>query len=121
MKSKKRMATLLASSAILGASIVGANATDANAQPFRCYSWLAHNTSSGVGRLQEDLWLQQGPYADCDEGKYASAADKFYIWCYVNNQYGNVWYYGRREGTDFKGWLYSGDVTIVSGSLYKCS
>lgn len=117
---KKRAASLLAAGVLLGSSVVGFSATSASAQPFRCTVPFLDNTSSGVFRLDKTLWIKDGPYSDCDDILFGREGKKFYLWCYVTNSYGNMWYYGREEGLSEPGWVYINNVTYLSGTVRKC-
>ncbi|MFF1381024.1 hypothetical protein [Streptomyces sp. NPDC058308] len=70
--------------------------------------------------MTKTVWLKQGPYANCDDSGHIFKGKKFYIWCFVNNTHGNVWYFGREAGTDEKGYVYAGNTSNLSGSLNEC-
>ncbi|GAA5035686.1 hypothetical protein GCM10023335_81730 [Streptomyces siamensis] len=119
MTFKMRAASLLSAGALLGMCLVSVSATSASAQPWHCYV-PANNNSSGVMRLEKTLAFKNGPYSECDDGKFGLKGNKFYIWCFIENSHGNAWYFGREDGTEDKGWVYSGNLTYLSGSLREC-
>jgi uncharacterized protein YraI len=48
--------------------------------------------------------MRSGPYAACSAVGKFSTGQHMYIWCHVTNGYGNVWVYGRIDGTDSPAW-----------------
>ncbi len=97
---KRIAATLLTTSLALGVSVVAAPTANASG----CTYWDPRTNGEGGGTFKISTYLRQGEESACDYGAYASAGTKFYGWCWVLNQYGNVWWYGRLEGTDLYGW-----------------
>ncbi|MFD0632961.1 hypothetical protein ACFQ9X_16615 [Catenulispora yoronensis] len=48
--------------------------------------------------------MRSGPYASCAATGKFTTGQHMYIWCHVTNGYGNVWVYGRIDGTDTPYW-----------------
>ncbi|MGX1560692.1 hypothetical protein [Streptomyces sp. NPDC055506] len=120
MKFTKRVASLLATGALMGVSLVGINASSASADDYCWSNAIKVNNSSGVFRLKKTLPLKKGPYSACEDGKFALEGRKFYAWCYESNIHGNMWYYGREQFDDDMGWVYVGNLTFLSGTLRPC-
>ncbi|KUJ64404.1 hypothetical protein ACZ90_57590 [Streptomyces albus subsp. albus] len=121
MKLKKRAATLMTTCAVLGGALAGVGATSASAAPRGLCNTIdvIRNTSDGYGHFKGSVAMHEHPYADCASKTYPSG-QRFYFWCWSNNEYGNKWIFGRVAGTQDLGWVYSGNVTQDAGSLNKC-
>ncbi len=120
MKFKKGVASLLGAAALLAGSLVGVTSTSASAIDNCDITYIIRNNSSGEGTFQGATNLRVKPYAACgNEGTFVSGT-KFYYWCYVINNYGNKWIFGRIAGTQTKGWVYDPDVSWDSGTLNQC-
>ncbi|RPK51684.1 hypothetical protein EAO74_13895 [Streptomyces sp. gb1(2016)] len=115
----KRLGTTFAVTALLfgGASTIGATAASA-AGPcdYRSYQ----NNSSAWGYFLGSYNLKTRPAAECSNVKKFGAGTKLYVWCTITNYYGNVWAYGRVEGTQTKGWISGDNVSYEAGSLNRC-
>ncbi|WP_275461154.1 hypothetical protein [Streptomyces noursei] len=119
MKLKNRLSALAATTALLAGlgGTVGATTAQA-ASP--CDRPAVTNNSSAYGYFLGDYRLKTAPAAECGTVVTVAAGSKFYMWCYVTNYYGNIWVYGRVEGTEVKGWESYDNVSWVSGSLNHC-
>ncbi|MEW1861995.1 hypothetical protein OG896_01270 [Streptomyces sp. NBC_00669] len=119
MRIRKNAVTLLAATALLTGlgAVVGTTSASA-ASP--CDSYGYTNNSSGYGHMLGTYHLKSEPAAACSNTGTATNGSGFYMWCYVYNYYGNVWVYGRVQGTETKGWMSGDNVTWESGSLNYC-
>ncbi|MEU6170374.1 serine/threonine-protein kinase [Streptantibioticus parmotrematis] len=65
--------------------------------------------------------LFSGPYGDCSHvTQIKTAKTKLWYHCYVDNAYGNKWYYVRIAGSDTAGWIVSNHLTGQSGPDTRC-
>ncbi|OQQ13664.1 hypothetical protein B0675_25675 [Streptomyces sp. M41(2017)] len=119
MKLSKRVASLFATTTLLGTTLVGLSAADASAAGVCDQSFLVGNKTSGGGNLRWNAAIRPKPYESC--GSYGTFAEgtKFWYWCDTYNDYGNRWIYGRVDGTQTTGWIYAPNVAPVSG-LVSC-
>ncbi|MBB1244912.1 hypothetical protein GL263_15255 [Streptomyces durbertensis] len=113
----------LAALLLLTASPAGAD-TDASGEPDALRDcgkiYFVENNSSGYGYFtKKDTPLRTEPYAKCAANRYKKGT-KFFYWCYITNDHGNRWIFGRIAGSDTLGWVYSGNVTWEDGSLNHC-
>ncbi|MEU9503156.1 hypothetical protein [Streptomyces sp. NPDC048196] len=115
----KRAATMAATGALLGGSLVGLSATNAVAASHCGGAYVLKNNSSGYGSFSGSTPVYDDPYSDCSSRTYSSGT-RFYYWCYLNNDYGNRWIFGRVDGADTTGFVYSGNITGSTGSLQHC-
>ncbi|MFE7115730.1 hypothetical protein ACFU99_09945 [Streptomyces sp. NPDC057654] len=85
-----------------------------------CKHSISHETpGSASGSFKKSITLKTGPYADCGKVKEFPTGSKFWIWCGAYNNYKNLWYYGRVDGTQTKGWVYA-DNLVWSGTWKSC-
>lgn len=116
-----RLGASLATSTLLASFLVGLGATDASADPFHCNAPRPTNNSSQVWKASKNLYLQRGPYSDCDDISYVPEGRQLYGWCYWNNSHGNHWWFVRMSGTEIKGWVYIDNLTAYDpGSTREC-
>ena len=120
MNLKKRVASLLAAGALTGASLVGLSASSASAVDHCSISTIIRNNSDGVGHFPVDRTLYTHPYSACGKVGTFVAGTRFAYWCYVQNDYGHNWIFGRIIGTDTKGWIDARNITWDSGSMNYC-
>ncbi|WP_369382729.1 protein kinase [Streptomyces sp. cg36] len=85
-----------------------------------CTGWAHSNRSDGYGYASQNTHLYTGPYAVCPYVTVLKSGVKVYYHCYVTNAQGNKWIYGRIQGTETEGWLFSGKSTLKSGKLVRC-
>ncbi|UDM05533.1 hypothetical protein [Streptomyces longhuiensis] len=64
--------------------------------------------------MRWDSAIRPKPYESCGSHGTFTAGTKIYYWCYIYNDYGNMWIYGRVAGTETKGWIYAPNVAPVS-------
>ncbi|MEV0263944.1 hypothetical protein AB0I49_21750 [Streptomyces sp. NPDC050617] len=119
----RRTATALAVAtlALSGALVsTAASAAPAAKAAVDCKHSISHETpGSASGTFKKSITLKTGPYADCGKVKQFPEGSKFWIWCGAYNNYKNLWYYGRVDGTQTKGWVY-GDNLVWSGTWKSC-
>ncbi|MET7847492.1 hypothetical protein AB0D78_40240 [Streptomyces avermitilis] len=120
MQLKKRAASLVAAGALVGGSLVGLSAPEASAADVCDYSYIIRNNSTGYGYFQGATTLYVLPYAACGKQGTFVSGTKFAYWCYVINDYGNKWIFGRITGTDTKGWVHDPYVSWTEGTLNYC-
>ncbi|KOG90927.1 hypothetical protein ADK38_05985 [Streptomyces varsoviensis] len=85
-----------------------------------CKHTVTHESpGSQSGVVKNTLNLKSGPYAACENGKQLPAGTKIWLWCYTYNNYKHLWFYGRVEGTQTKGWVYA-DSLVWSGQSAAC-
>ncbi|WP_326697863.1 hypothetical protein OG909_11290 [Streptomyces sp. NBC_01754] len=119
MSLARRFGTTIAVTALLlgGATTVGAGTASA-AGP--CDSHSYQNNSSAWGYFLGSYNLKTRPAAECPNVKKFGTGTKLYVWCAIQNYCGNVWVYGRVEGTQSKGWISGDNVSYEGGSLNNC-
>ncbi|MGX6608087.1 hypothetical protein ACWKSP_39100 [Micromonosporaceae bacterium Da 78-11] len=88
-----------------GTGVVGAS--PAQATVFRGCDYK-YWTPNGEGKLTffDDYNLKAGPLGECAHLRSVKKGTAFYIWCRYENQYGNMWFYGRVAGTQTVGWAF---------------
>jgi hypothetical protein len=114
VKLKRRITSLLATATLLGGSFVGLSATNASAADPCDTTIINVNNSSGSGHLRWDAAIRPKPYEACGSKGTFVEGTKIYYWCYVYNDYGNLWILGRVAGTETRGWIYAPNVYPVS-------
>ncbi|MEU4352943.1 protein kinase [Streptomyces sp. NPDC023838] len=85
-----------------------------------CTGWAHSNRSDGYGYTAQSTHLYTGPYAVCSYVTAVKSGVKVYYHCYATNAQGNKWIYGRIQGTNTEGWLFSDKSTLASGTLARC-
>ncbi|GAB2940836.1 hypothetical protein GCM10027280_31710 [Micromonospora polyrhachis] len=89
--------------ALLGSAVV--------ASPAQAYcGWAPQINGEGYVVSNHMTYLRTGPRAACSHNLEIGAGKKIWLHCEYQNEYGNVWYYGRLEGTNVYGWIYDGNV-----------
>ena len=81
--------------------------TTASSKNMSCTGWhITHVVADdGSGYAASGSFnMRSGPYASCSAVGKFSTGQHMYIWCHVTNGYGNVWVYGRIDGTDSPAW-----------------
>ena len=118
----RKLGSTLSASVLLAGALVGLGAGNASAQPFRCVAegGVIENNSSGVFRTNKDLNLRAGPYSDCDDIGIVRDGAKVFVWCAFTNGAGNKWLLVRPDGSTKKGWVFTGNLERVSGSVNFC-
>ncbi|MFJ6013447.1 hypothetical protein [Streptomyces sp. NPDC092952] len=117
MNVKKTLVSIAATTAILGGFTIG-TASSASAAGYGCGS-VGHNNSDAVHKVVVGH-LRNGPAETCTQTLSVAPGTTFYAWCGVYNKYGNLWVYGRLAGGETKGWIYSKNLTLESGSVKIC-
>lgn len=127
MRVRRNVVALLGATACLvggtitGASTAGAaDSGGASAAASPCDYQSYRNNSSAWGYFSGTYNLKTRPAAECGNVARISSGTNFYVWCYTYNYYGNVWVYGRKAGTDTRGWTSGDNVTYEGGSLNHC-
>ncbi|GIF23430.1 hypothetical protein BJ973_004042 [Actinoplanes tereljensis] len=77
-----------------------------------CDESIYIRNGDGSGKFTRTGTLEAGPYGACDDRKTLAKGAKFWIHCSWPNDYGNLWYYVRLEGTSTYGWVWEGDVSV---------
>ncbi|WP_158013104.1 hypothetical protein [Streptomyces sp. Root369] len=85
-------------------------------------SQTVSNVDSGWATVAAGANLQKAPYGACGTVTHISASTKVWLWCTVENDYGNLWAWVRIDGTQTYGWAYYGDFTDgdLSDTSYWC-
>ncbi|MGW4883558.1 hypothetical protein [Streptomyces murinus] len=117
MNFKKSFAAIAATTALAGGLSIG-GATSASAATYGCGS-AGQNNSNAVHKVVVGH-LRNGPADSCAQTLSVAPGATFYAWCGVYNKYGNFWVYGRLAGGQTKGWFYSENLTLESGSVNIC-
>jgi hypothetical protein len=116
MKFKKALVAVAATTAALGGVIGGA--TSASAATYGCGSTGPNNSD---GELKVVVGhLRNGPFASCAQTLSVAGGTAFHAWCGVYNTSGNFWVYGRVGTSQTKGWIYSENLSLSSGSVNIC-
>ncbi|MBR8641173.1 hypothetical protein KEF29_22260 [Streptomyces tuirus] len=119
MSYKKAFASIAATTAVLGGlTMTGAAPASAAATAYGCGS-TGHNNSNAVHRVVVGH-LRNGPASSCPQTQSVRQGVKFHAWCGVYNKHGNFWVYGRVDGGQTKGWIFSENLTLDSGSVKIC-
>lgn len=118
MKFKKALVAVAATTAALGGITVG-GATSASAATFGCGS-SGNNNSNGELKVVVGH-LRNGPFASCTQTQSVVPGTAFHAWCGVYNTSGNFWVYGRVGSGQVKGWIFSENLSLSSGSVNICS
>lgn len=100
-------------------SVITADAAMAREQA-PCDSVQFSNVSDGSGVFVGTYNLKEAPAKECATVASGAQGAKFYYWCYVYNQYGNQWIYGRIAGTTTQGWTSVDNLRWEQGSLSPC-
>lgn len=119
----KRMSALCATAALLTGAAVTAGAAPAGAQspvPAPCDAVAYANVSDGYGVFAGTYNLKVAPAMECDNVASVPQNSTFYFWCYVYNEYGNLWAYGRVAGTTTQGWTSMDNIRWDTGTLNAC-
>ncbi|MFB9835183.1 hypothetical protein [Actinoallomurus acaciae] len=116
LKLQKKAAALFGATATLSAGLVMTGVGTAHAAS-DCSFTNTHNYSdknytfkSGKGELYN------GPNTNCGGEVDVPISLHFYEWCAYQNSAGNIWIYGRLEGTSTMGWQWQGNLNTASGS-----
>lgn len=120
-KSARRAGAAAVTTALLaGLCLTGATGAAHAAGP--CDSRSVKNNSDSSAVFTKLVSLKTAPASECSNAtSKATTYDGFYLWCYVNNSYGNEWVYGRIEGTNLKGWTSLANLSSpADGSLNHC-
>jgi hypothetical protein len=106
MRVKRKLATVVAATALLTGTGLTAGSTTANA--VTCPSITPHNYDTGGGEFKTGTFfeLKSGPYSSpvCNTVNTANGGSTFYFWCWNRNAYGHYWVYGRVANTQNYGW-----------------
>jgi eukaryotic-like serine/threonine-protein kinase len=94
--------------AVGGAVAVGASP----AQAAGCSVPSHRPNGEGLIFVHTSVWMHSGPYDACPLIHNMYAGDTVWAYCTYHNSYGNLWYYGRVDGTSFYGWLYGGNGDV---------
>ncbi|NUR63571.1 MAG: protein kinase [Catenulispora sp.] len=81
--------------------------TTSSSKNMSCTGWhITHVVADdGSGYAASGTFnMRSGPYAACSAVGKFTTGQHMYIWCHVTNGYGNVWVYGRIDGTDSPAW-----------------
>jgi hypothetical protein len=115
---KKAFASISAATAVLGGLTISGAAPASADTTYGCGS-VGHNNSSAVHRVVVGH-LHNGPASACIQTQSVAPGTKFHAWCGVFNKHGNFWVYGRVGDGQTKGWIYSKNLTLESGSVKTC-
>jgi hypothetical protein len=116
---KRRIISSLIAALLLAATASpAANATTAAL----CDPPYYQNNSDGEGIVGGSYHMKAAPYAACANVTLLSPGTVIYMWCWIENQYGHSWYYGRVKGTQTRGWLSRDNFSRITGSpgIYRC-
>lgn len=117
MSFKKALVALAATTATLGGIVVG-GAGSASAATFDCGSSGPNNSN---GELKVVVGhLRNGPFASCPQTQSVAGGTPFHAWCGVYNTSGNFWVYGRVGSGQTKGWIFSENLSLTSGTVNIC-
>ncbi|MFF0747105.1 hypothetical protein ACFYVL_42645 [Streptomyces sp. NPDC004111] len=86
----------------LGVGLAAAPTAVAGAQ-VGC-SVSVRNADTGYAKINRTHTLRTGPYSTCTKDAVVLNGEKFWLWCWVVNDHGNRWAYGRIDGTNHVGW-----------------
>jgi hypothetical protein len=106
---RKTAAALCGTAGLLAGVVVAAPV--AQAYP-HCYEGYRHDNGEGDAVTRSAAHLKQYPYADCANVTLVPKGHKLYLWCYLDNEYGHLWWYVREQGTNFAGYI--SDDSIVT-------
>jgi hypothetical protein len=70
-----------------------------------CSSQSVANNDDGYAIMWDTHNLKLAPYEDCGTVTSLSGGTKIWIWCWVENSWGNQWFWGRVDGTSTYGWM----------------
>lgn len=68
----------------------------------------------GYGYFNETANLKVAPYAECGTVTSVSKGTKAWLYCWVENSYGNYWWYVRISGTSTYGWMVEGKLDLTA-------
>lgn len=106
----------LAAGALAGAAAltgVGTVAASPAQSAVYCpYGGPIGNYDSGYGISSATLNIKNGPYSACNNVGALPAVETFYFHCWEANSYGNLWVYGRIEGTQIHGWTSGANFNV---------
>jgi hypothetical protein len=98
--------------ALLASGVGAAVATPALADIDCSVSHSANGEGSGYTAVSKPLKV--GPYGDCaTTGANTGTYGKVWLHCYVYNDYSNLWWWVRIDGTQKYGWIYASHLTGV--------
>lgn len=88
-------------------------------------NWDPSGGTTGVSIVTtKSIRLRYGPAAGCDFIGWSNMGVPTQLWAvckYRNPDSGNTWYYVDPDDTDWrKGWIYSGNVKVGSGTIPNC-
>ncbi|WUH98964.1 hypothetical protein OHR68_36540 [Spirillospora sp. NBC_00431] len=78
------------------------------------------NNSDAWGTFVGTYNLKEAPAKECTTLSSGPQGARFYYWCYVYNEYGNQWIYGRIAGTTNHGWTSNENLRWEQGTLSPC-
>jgi len=102
---KKKMAALLAATALASGLTMAAEPAVAASTADNCSLRTVQNADNGYGIIGGTHNLKVAPYQSCGNVTTVFQGDKIYFWCWEVNSYGNYWVYGRIAGTSIYGWM----------------
>lgn len=82
--------------------------TPTSSKNMSCTGWhITHVVADdGSGYAASGTFnMRSGPYASCSAVGKFTTGQHMYIWCHVTNGYGNIWVYGRIDGTSSPAWM----------------
>ncbi|SCG40611.1 hypothetical protein [Micromonospora humi] len=79
-----------------------------------CSSQQVANYDDGYAIMRIGANLKKAPEAACGTVQYVGAGTKLWLWCFTVNQYDNVWFWGRIDGTSTYGWMANANTTTYS-------
>jgi hypothetical protein len=99
----------IALAVVLAAGLTAlAPASAAQAGRYGCAGGRWQPNGDGTVVFAQEYHLKKGPMGECDRVASVRKGVTFYIWCIYQNDYDNMWFYGRVAGTQTKGWAYAG-------------
>ncbi|MEV4496424.1 hypothetical protein AB0J84_12040 [Micromonospora arborensis] len=108
----RRTLSAAAAAVLLGLTLASpASAAPASSQT-SCSSQTVANNSESSATMKIGANLKKAPYSECGNVQYVNAGTTLYIWCWVNNDYDNFWFWARIAGTSTYGWMSVSNVTV---------
>ncbi|MGW4649873.1 hypothetical protein [Kitasatospora sp. NPDC004289] len=130
---KTRYAQRLTALALTLAAATGTlavSASPASAATRDCSSEWAHPNKSDATAtvIASGVNYRTGPdHNTCTVKGSWGLSTSLYLWCWDYGSYvstsqvgSNIWWYGRRSGTQEQGWIASVYLKVNSGSQYRC-
>jgi hypothetical protein len=98
----------------LGLAVAPAAMAPASAESYACLDWNIVN-GDGAVYTTRSLYLRVAPASECAKSHYVAQGTYLYLYCRVNNIYGNEWWFARVAGTSRYGWVSADNLHWVQG------